>query len=104
MSNHHGNLVGTMKKDIYIIKNKVNNKVYVGQSLNAEQRFKSRCKGDYDNSLVDKAIQKYGKDNFWFEILESQVENYNDREKYWIRRLKSLSPNGYNLQAGGNSY
>lgn len=95
------NPVGLIKKDIYIIKNDINNKVYIGQSLNAEQRFKSHCKGNYDNSLIDDAIQKYGKQHFWFEILETQIENYNDREQYWIQYYKSLSPNGYNILIGG---
>ena len=87
---------------IYVIKNDINEKVYIGQSLNAEQRFKSHCKGDYDNSLIDKAIQKYGKQHFYFEILETQVENYNEREQYWIKYYNSLKPNGYNIQEGGN--
>lgn len=100
--NTHANPVGIIKKDIYIIKNDINEKVYIGQSLNAEQRFKSHCKGDYDNSLIDKAIQKYGKQHFYFEILETQVENYNEREQYWIKYYNSLKPNGYNIQEGGN--
>ena len=93
-----------MKKDIYVIKNRINNKVYVGQAKNSSERFISHCKPSsiiYSNSLVDKAIQKYGANNFWFEILESQIENYNEREKYWIQQLNSLKPNGYNILAGG---
>ena len=97
----HANLVGSIKKDIYIIKNDINQKVYIGQSLNAENRFKSHCKGDYDNSLIDKAIQKYGKQHFWYELLAFQVEDYNIQEKEYIQLYNSLAPNGYNLQLGG---
>lgn len=79
MSNKYASPVGIIKKDIYVI---INNKLYVGQSLNAEERFMSHCKGDYNNSLIDKAIQKYGKKHFWFEIIESQIENYNEREVF----------------------
>jgi group I intron endonuclease len=101
MNNSYASPVGIVKKDIYIIKNDINTKVYIGQSLDSEQRFKSHCKGDYDNSLIDKAIQKYGKEHFWFEILESQIENYNEREKYWIKYYNSKVPFGYNTLGGG---
>lgn len=92
-----------MKKDIYIIKNKINTKCYIGQSKDVTQRFQSHCKptSAKDNSLIDKAIAKYGRENFYYELLESQVENYNEREKYWIKKLNTLKPNGYNIQEGG---
>ena len=77
MENIYVNPVGNIKKDIYIIKNDINDKVYIGQSINSEERFKSHCKGAYDNSIIDRAIAKYGKQHFWYEILENQVENYN---------------------------
>ena len=101
MNNSYVSPVGIIRKDIYIIKNNINTKVYIGQSLDAKERFKSHCKKNYDNSLIDKAIQKYGKEHFWFEILESQIENYNEREKYWIKYYNSLKPFGYNILTGG---
>lgn len=102
MNNSYVSPVGIIRKDIYIIKNDINTKVYIGQALDSEQRFKFHCKGNYDNSLIDKAIQKYGKEHFWFEILESQIENYNEREKYWIRYYNSIKPFGYNILNGGD--
>ena len=95
--------VGIIRKDIYIIKNDINTKVYIGQALDSEKRFKSHCKGNYDNSLIDKAIQKYGKQHFWYEILEDQVENYNERERYWIKYYNSKNPHGYNILNGGQN-
>lgn len=91
------------KKDIYIIKNRINSKVYVGQSINAAERFIKHCKPSAakDNSLIDKAIQKYGANNFWYEIIEEQIENYNERERYWISFYGSQVPNGYNIMPGG---
>lgn len=93
-----------MKKDIYIIKNKINNKVYIGQAIDSNHRFishLSRAKTNSDNSAIHNAIIKLGKENFYYEILESQIENYNEREKYWIAYYNSQIPNGYNLTEGG---
>lgn len=91
-------------KDIYIIENDINNKVYIGQAIDAKIRFQSHCKPSavtLNNELIGKAIQKYGKEHFSFRILESQIENYNERERYWISFYNSLAPNGYNLLEGG---
>lgn len=101
MNNSYASPVGIIRKDIYIIKNDINTKVYIGQALDSKKRFQSHCKKNNDNSLIDKAIQKYGKEHFWFEVLESQIENYNEREKYWIRYYNSIKPFGYNILAGG---
>ena len=91
-----------MEKYIYIIKNDVNNKVYIGQSNNPEYRFGQHCRVNQDNCLVDFAIQKYGKEHFTMEILEGPVENYNERERYYIEKYNSIRPNGYNTLEGGN--
>lgn len=74
MSNKYASPVGIIKKDIYVIKNDINNKLYVGQSLNAEERFTLHCKGDYNNSLIDKAIQKYGKKHFGLKLLKVKLK------------------------------
>lgn len=97
-----------LKKDIYIIKNSVNDKVYIGQSKNAAERwlehiYNSRyeSKVGIEKQLIHKAMLKYGYDKFHYEILESQIENYDEREIYWIKRYNSLTPNGYNVATGG---
>lgn len=102
-NNIYANPVGIIKKDIYVIKNDINNKLYVGQSIDVEERFRSHCKNNTDNSLIDDAIQKYGKRHFYYKILESQVENYDEREQHWIKELNSQTPNGYNVMAGGSN-
>lgn len=49
------------------------------------------------------AINKYGIDNFSFEIIEKCKKNeLSDKEKYWITYYNSTSPNGYNLTQGGD--
>lgn len=95
-----------MKKDIYIIKNKINNKVYIGQADFAANRWLSHIKdAKYGPKiLIDKAIRKYGIENFWYELLENQVSDYDEKEKYWIKQYNSQIPNGYNVSPGGAGF
>ena len=93
-----------MKKDIYIIKNDINNKVYIGQTVNKEQRwgqYISAVKRKPEAQVITKAMKRYGVEHFWMEIIESQIENFDEREKYWIEYYNSLTPNGYNIAPGG---
>ena len=93
-----------MKKDIYIIKNDINKKVYIGQAVNTQNRWwyhLSDARKSKKYSIIDKAINKYGKEHFHYEIIESQIENYNEREQYWIKQYNSRVPNGYNIAIGG---
>ena len=90
-----------IKKAIYLIKNKVNQRVYIGQSNNPERRFKEHCKQSSETSLIHRAIIKYGVENFTFKVL-GWFEDYNEKEKYYINYYRSLAPNGYNILSGGN--
>lgn len=92
-----------IKKDIYVIKNNINNKVYIGQTVNPRIRFNAHKNAARKNSplLIHQAMIKYGIDNFYFEILESQIEDYDEKEKYYIKLYNSLMPNGYNMTKGG---
>lgn len=50
---------------------------------------------------IKRAIIKYGKENFSFEVLETvPKESLDDREKYWIDKFDSYR-NGYNATIGG---
>ena len=93
-----------MKKDIYIITNDINDKVYIGQSVNANNRFlqhKSEAILQSNNMLIHKAMRKYGIEHFSCTILEEQIDNYDERECYWIEKYQSVQPNGYNICIGG---
>lgn len=92
-----------MKKDIYIIKNKINNKVYIGQADFAWKRWESHLRDSHSKPkiVIDKAIKKYGEKNFWYELLEHQIQDYDEKEKYWIKKYNSIVPNGYNVAIGG---
>lgn len=91
------------KRAVYIITNKKNNKSYIGQTKHPQQRFKehSRVCKNY-TSLISQAIQKHGKDNFEFKIL-GWYEDYLKKEREMIALYKTLIPNGYNIQEGGEN-
>jgi group I intron endonuclease len=91
---------------IYKSTNKINGKIYIGQTTkNLEQRIKAHL----NESKIDKnrpflsSINKYGIDNFIFEIIDfaNNLEELNDKEIYWINFYNSVSPNGYNITGGG---
>lgn len=98
-----------MSCGIYLITNKINDKIYVGQSINIEFRWQVERWGSKnskrDTQIILRAIHKYGIDNFKFEIIEELPKDrkiLNDREKYWIQFYESSSPSkGYNLTNGG---
>ena len=99
-----------MKKDIYIIKNSINDKVYIGQAKSAAERWLSHIynatyeqRTNKDVQVIHKAMAKYGYEKFHYEILEHQIENYDEREQYWIAKYNSRVPNGYNVSVGGAS-
>ena len=88
---------------IYKITNKLNNKIYIGQSNNITRRFSEhQTKGGSSRIPVDEAIQKYGKENFSFEIIEEcPLDKLNERESYWINYYDAVV-NGYNCSIGGD--
>jgi len=89
---------------IYKITNLVNGKIYIGQTIrkNPKSRFYehlSYSKVNKFNMILPKAIAKYGKNNFTFEVLDkafNQVE-LNLLEGVYISWFNTLVPNGYNL-------
>ena len=94
-----------MTKFIYKITNLINGKIYIGQTNNPTRRFQEhRAKGyrNENEKILYKAFDKYGIENFSFEIVE-ETENYNEREQYWIKFYNSLAPYGYNMTEGGEN-
>ena len=94
---------------IYKITNIINNKVYVGQSVELEERKREhfRClrKGIHDNIYLQNAFNKYGESCFKFEIIEFVEDNTSlltQREQYWIDYYGGYqSSTTYNLKEAG---
>lgn len=93
---------------IYKIINIYNGKLYLGKSLLIKYRWKKHLwalkKGVHVNNHLQSAYNKYGSENFLFEILEYCCKSkVCQREKYWIKKLKSCNPLfGYNKTKGGD--
>lgn len=89
---------------IYKATNKVNNKIYIGQTImSIEARNRTR---KYGKSKFDYAYRKYGEDGFDWEIIDTatSLEELNEKESYWIEKLDSTNPLiGYNLKGGGGN-
>lgn len=88
---------------IYCIKNKINGKCYVGQSVDIDNRWKGHKKLHSKNSTyLYNSLKKYSADGFdWVVLEECPKEQLNSRESHWIEKLNTMSPNGYNLTSGG---
>lgn len=89
---------------IYKITNKINNKIYIGQTV---RDLKERIQEHKRNKgcIMYKAFQKYGFENFNIEVIfeTEDIEILNEKEKYYIKVFNSLTPNGYNLCEGGSN-
>lgn len=93
------------KSGIYGIQCNVNNKIYVGKSINLYQRFKSHTTAlnrrlKDENIYLINAWHKHGSENFEYKILEyCPIEELKEKELYWMDRMESLdNTKGYNLR------
>ena len=96
-----------MKAYIYLLRNIINGKVYVGKTLkDPEKRLKEhlsdRLKPSEQHRPLYKAMNKYGPESFILEIVEEcQAEEAADKEIYWIAYYNSYHY-GYNATKGGD--
>ena len=100
--------------EIYKITNKINGKVYIGQSIRpVEYRF-HRHINDAMHNILDthfaRAIRKYGPDQWQLEVIDiaTTQDELNQKEQYWIKYYNSVE-DGYNetdaiSKCGGNTY
>lgn len=92
---------------IYYIKNIINNKLYVGQSIDVYARLsrhKTDLRGGRDSKHLQKSYNKYGEDNFEFVMfMECPVDDLDYWEKYYIAKWNTQDEKfGYNLDGGGS--
>ena len=92
---------------IYLIKNKVNNKIYIGQTIhNFSKRYRNGNLLNTHNIYLKRAVLKFGQDNFYvdeiFDIAYSK-EDLDKLEDMYIKIYESYNPMyGYNLRLGGS--
>ena len=101
-----------MKKKIcgiYIIKNNINNKVYIGQSVDINARWSAhkysalRPQHQTYNVEIHKAMREFGVNEFYIETLEEcNYLQLSEKEIYWIKKFNSYKK-GYNMTLGGES-
>lgn len=82
------------KSGIYLWRNKINGKIYIGSSVNLSKRFKNYFNESYitrlkDYMIIYKALLSYGYENFTLEILEyCDSASILEREQYYLNTLK----------------
>lgn len=100
---------------IYIITNLINNKKYIGwTSRDPNKRYKEHQKTSkpkyQDRSIISIAIEKYGVDNFLFEVLyqSKDYDHSKEMEQKFVLENNCLLENmggwGYNIDKGGNGH
>lgn len=97
---------------IYLLTNRINNKIYVGSAINFNKRFyryrKFRHGGPQPERAIEHAIKKYGFENFEFTILDvmdktgktkEEVKNFSiTKEQYWMDFYRCYEKKiGYNI-------
>lgn len=94
---------------IYLIKNIISGKVYIGSSLNIKERWKGHRvllkRNKHHSPHLQAAYNKYGKDVFIFGIIEEcNSDNLQEREQHWLDFYKSyIRKYGYNISKFANS-
>lgn len=97
---------------IYSIRNKINDKLYIGSSIDILKRFGRHrfClrKGIHDNIHLQSSWKKYGEDSFDFEIVESSISKnlLEERENFYIAKFEigNTETNVFNPVKGYNTF
>lgn len=91
---------------VYLIKNTISGKQYVGQTVRTlDERWKRHGWKSTTGSRrmpISDAMGKYGKENFTISLLKTcdTLDDLNYWERWYVDNLNTWVPNGYNLKAG----
>lgn len=88
---------------IYRFKNKINGKVYIGQTTKSLRNSRPNTKAH--KTYFHNALNKHGIENFDLIILErcQNQQELDERERYWIAYYNSTDKRyGYNIESGGS--
>lgn len=100
---------------VYMIKNKTNNKFYIGSSVDINNRWqhhiKELRKNTHHSSKLQNSWNKYGENNFEFLIIEEcKKDNLIDREQFYLESLlkansdfKYFKLHGFNILKNANN-
>lgn len=85
---------------IYVITNIITNKKYVGLTTKTGSKFDNYWGS---GKIIKSSIKKHGLSKFTKEVLQecSSKDELCQAEKYWIFKLNTIYPNGYNISDGG---
>lgn len=90
---------------VYILRNRINNLIYVGQTVQTLKKRLSNGHGYIECPDIGKAIDELGLDAFFYEeigIYYSKQEA-NETENFYIETLNTRDPRyGYNRRQGGS--
>lgn len=92
---------------IYMIKNTVNGKIYIGQTVQFLNQRWSKHINAKKNTYLAFALDKYGRDKFTIEQIDTAqtLDELNQKEQYWISFYNSTDREiGYNIKAGGENH
>lgn len=91
---------------VYTITNRETGRAYVGQSVGkVSRRWMAHInKSGAGLSAIKSALRKYGHEAFVFAVIDvaETREQLDRRERFWIERLNTVAPNGYNFCDGGS--
>jgi len=93
---------------IYQILNKITGKSYVGKSKDYQNRFLNHKKAARDkcNRRLYDSMNHHGIENFELILLEElgnvTRQEASDKETFWVAKLNTIMPNGYNMTPGGD--
>lgn len=88
---------------VYKVTNKLNGKIYIGQTSRSLNRRMAEHLANHRTSYFDRALRKYGINNFDIEVIYNAKTKHelDEKEQYFIKFFNSKIPNGYNMTDGG---